>query len=212
MKKIGTALLTFSALCIMQACNDSSTGTTSSTDSSAVSVDTAGSRMSDTTNRMMDSSNRLGDTSTMNKAPLDKDATEFVTKAASGGMMEVELGKVAQQKAQNQRVKDFGSMMVTDHTQANDELKSIVSSKNGSVPSAMMPEHQKHVDELNNKTGAAFDKSYMKMMLEDHKKDVAEFKKTSEKSTDADIKNFAAKTLPVLQKHLDSAKAINSKM
>ena len=207
MKKISTAFLTFSALCIMQACNDSSTETTSSTDSTTVSADVSSS-MSDTTNRMMDSSNRLGDTSAMNRNPLDKDATEFVTKAASGGMMEVALGRVAQEKAASQRVKDFGNMMVTDHTQANDELKSLASSKNVTVPSTMMPEQQKHMDELSKKTGADFDKAYVKMMVNDHKKDVAEFKKASEKSTDADIKNFAAKTLPVLQKHLDSILAI----
>ena len=205
MKKISIVLLSLTACCVMQACNDSSTGTTSSTDSTSVTTDTAGSQMSDTTNRMMD-------TSAMNRAPLDKDATEFVNKAASGGMMEVELGKIAQDKAQSQRVKDFGGMMVTDHSQANDELKGIASSKNAAVPSALMPEHQKHLDDLSKKSGADFDKAYMKMMLDDHKKDIAEFKKTSEKSTDAEIKNFATKTLPVLQKHLDSAKAINNKM
>lgn len=161
----------------MQACNDSSTETTTSTDSTATINDTTGSQMTDTTNRMMDTSGRMSDASTMTKAPLDKDATEFVSKAARGGMMEVELGKVAQEKAKSQRVKDFGSMMVTDHTQANDELKSIASSKNTSVPSTMMPEHQKHMEELSKKSGVDFDKPYMKMMLDDHKKDVAEFKR-----------------------------------
>ncbi|MEP6595222.1 MAG: DUF4142 domain-containing protein [Ginsengibacter sp.] len=208
MKKISIAFLSLTACCLMQACNDSTTTQeTSSSDSSVTTMeDTSGSRMADT-------SNRMADTSSMRQAqPLDKDASDFVNKAASGGMMEVELGKIAQEKAKSQRVKDFGSMMVTDHTQANDELKSIASSKNVTVPSAMMADEQKHVDDLSKKSGDDFDKGYMKMMLDDHKKDVAEFKKTSEKSTDADIKNFAAKTLPVLQKHLDSAKAIHSKM
>jgi len=203
MKKISIAFLSVSAYCIMQSCNgDKTTDTsTTSTDSSTTTMtDSSGSRMADSSS-----------TSTMTPPaqPLNKDDSEFVTKAASGGMMEVELGKVAQEKAKSQRVKDFGSMMVRDHSQANDELKSIASSKNFTVPSAMLEDHQKHVDELKKKSGDDFDKAYMKMMLDDHKKDVSEFKETSEKATDADIKNFATKTLPVLQKHLDSAKAIH---
>ena len=91
-------------------------------------------------------------------------------------------------------------MMVTDHTDANDELKDIASSKNVTVPAAIMPDHQKHVDMLKNKSGADFDKAYMNMMVEDHKKDVAEFKKASGSSTDSDIKNFAGKTLTCFTK------------
>jgi putative membrane protein len=207
MKKLSIAFLSLSAFCIIQACNDSSTGTTSSTDSSAITTDTSGSQMADTTNRMVDTS-----ASGMSQ-PLDQDATEFVNKAASGGMMEVELGKMAQDKAKSQRVKDFGSMMVADHSRANDELKSIASSKNVTVPTtSITPEQQKEMDELSKKSGADFDKAYIKMMLDDHKKDVDEFKEAANKLTDADIKGFASKTLPVLQKHLDSVKAIHSKM
>src|SRR5205807_92955 len=92
-----------------------------------------------------DTSSKMQSTS----SNVDKDSKEFVLKAAGGGMMEVEAGKIAQQKAKNQRVKDFGSMMVTDHTKANDELKGIASSKNITIPSTLPPDEQKHVDELN---------------------------------------------------------------
>ena len=194
----------------MQSCNGNNTGSTSTTS------DTSATKMNDTAGTMSQSSNTATDTSAkmntaMNPADtLDKNAKNFVTKAARGGMMEVELGNVAQQQAKSQRVKDFGSMMVTDHTNANNELKSIASSKNVTVPDSLLPEERKHIDMLKKKTGTDFDKAYMNMMVEDHKKDVAEFKKESESSKNADIKNFAAKTLPVLQKHLDSAKAIHS--
>ncbi|MEO6454374.1 MAG: DUF4142 domain-containing protein [Ginsengibacter sp.] len=204
MKKISFAFLLVSACFILDSCNDDSTKTeTTSSDSSVVSDNT--SSMDTTASRMTDTA------SAMSSQMPDKDATDFVMKAGSGGMMEVELGKVAQDKAKSQRIKDFGSMMVTDHSNANDELKSIASSKNITIPSSLMPDHQKHVDMLKNKSGADFDKAYLSMMLDDHKKDVAEFKKASENSTDSDIKNFAAKTLPVLQKHLDSAQAIHNK-
>ena len=139
-------------------------------------------------------------------------APDFVMKAASGGMMEVALAKMAQQKAKNQRVKNFGKMLVQDHTKANNELKGIASSKSITVPSAMSAEHKSHVDSMSKMSGVDFEKHYMNMMVTDHQKDISDFKNASENLTDAEIKNFAAKTLPVLQKHLDSAQAINQNM
>lgn len=142
-----------------------------------------------------------------NKQVPDK-ASDFMVKAASGGMMEVELGKMAQDKAQNQRVKDFGAMMVKDHTAANTEMKTLADGKSVVLPSSLGEDHQKHVNDLNEKTGAEFDKAYMSMMVDDHKKDISEFEDAS-KNDDADVKAFASKTLPVLRTHLDSAQAIN---
>src|SRR5688500_3610290 len=139
-------------------------------------------------------------------------APDFVMKAASGGMMEVALAKMAQQKAKNQRVKNFGKMLVQDHTKANNELKGIASSKNLTVPSEMMPEHKSHVDSMRKMSGTDFEKHYMSMMVSDHQKDITDFRNASENLTDTELKNFASKTLPVLQKHLDSAQAINQNM
>jgi putative membrane protein len=154
------------------------------------------------------------DTGTMvNKMQaVDNNTADFVKNAASGGMMEVQLGQLAQKNAKSQRVKNFGNMMVTDHSKANDELKSLASSKNISVPAAMKEDEQKDYNELSKKTGADFDKAYMTMMVNDHKKDISEFKNASQGLKDSDIKNFASKTLPVLQKHLDSAQAIHGKL
>ncbi|HEX2976404.1 MAG TPA: DUF4142 domain-containing protein [Bacteroidales bacterium] len=132
----------------------------------------------------------------------------FLNEAASGGMMEVELGRYAQENAVNTRVKNFGAMMVRDHSKANEELKSLASSKSLTLPSSMDEKHMNKVNELKGKTGADFDKEYMKEMVDDHEKDVDEFRKQSENAKDADIKAFAAKTLPILQTHQDSAKAI----
>jgi putative membrane protein len=135
-----------------------------------------------------------------------------VQKALSGGMMEVELGNLASSKAQNPRVKNFGSMMVTDHSAAGNELKQMATSNNIAVQGNMLPEHQGHVDMLKNKSGAAFDKAYMDMMVKDHKKDIDEYKKAANNLSVSQYKMFASKTLPVLQKHLDSAQAIHKNM
>lgn len=157
----------------------------------------------------------MGDTgmSTATTTPVtDAAVNSFVQKALSGGMMEVELGNMASANAQSQRVKDFGAMMVADHSQAGNELKSMATSNAIQVPAEMMPEHRKHVDMLRDKKGASFDKAYMDMMVKDHKEDIDAFKKASTNLTEAGYKNYAAKTLPVLQKHLDSAQAINRKL
>lgn len=155
-----------------------------------------------------------GDTlSAVVQEPINDAAiTAFVQKTLSGGMMEIELGNIASGSGGNQRVKDFGSMMVADHSQAGDELKQLAAANSISVPAAMLPEHQAHVDMIKNKTGAAFDKAYMDMMVKDHEKDVAAFKKASAELTVPAYKSYALKTLPVLEKHLDSARAIHKNL
>lgn len=140
---------------------------------------------------------------------VDKDAADFAVEAANGGMMEVALGKLAQQKGVDKRVKSFGEMMVTDHTAANDKLKSLAMSKNITLPDSMGTDARKHYDELQKKTGRDFDKAYISMMEDDHKKDVDAFMKASQNLKDADLKTFASETLPTLQKHLDSVTVIN---
>jgi putative membrane protein len=132
----------------------------------------------------------------------------FMVEAASGGMMEVQLGKYASANAGSAAVKQFGQMMVTDHTKANTELTSIAQAKSIAIPNVPGDKHQHHIDDLSKKKGAEFDKDYMSMMVDDHEEDVKKFEDVSKNAKDADIRAFAAKTLPVLKKHLDAAKKI----
>lgn len=187
----------------MIACNDSNTG----------ADDTKASDTTSKTEPMNVDSSQQGITkSNIDATPLDEKSGKWVTEAAGGGMMEVALGQTAQQQAASQRVKDFGAMMVRDHTQANDDLKAIANAKNFSLPATMPEKHQKHVDDLTKKQGKDFDKAYMKMMVNDHEEDVKKFEKAASDATDPAIKDFAARTLPVLRMHLDSAKAINKQL
>jgi len=133
----------------------------------------------------------------------------FVTKAAEGGMAEVELGKMAQEKGTSQQVKDFGQRMVTDHSKANDELKSLAQTKNITLPSHVGPHEKATMDRLSKLSGAAFDRAYMQAMLMDHKKDVNEFRHESMAGKDSDVKSFASKTLPTLEDHLKMAQDAN---
>ncbi|MGE5519222.1 MAG: DUF4142 domain-containing protein [Candidatus Dadabacteria bacterium] len=141
--------------------------------------------------------------------PFEKEDSTFVMKAAIGGLEEVASGNLAQQNAVNQRVKDFGAMMVRDHSKANDELKALAARHGLSIPDSLPAEKQKHQQAMQKMKGKAFDNHYVQMMLTDHKKDVAEFEKQSQSAKDNDLKTWATNTLPVLKTHLDSIQAIS---
>ena len=128
-----------------------------------------------------------------------KDKT-FMKKAAKGGMMEVTMGKMAEQNAQSDDVKSFGKRMVTDHSKANDELKSIASKKGFQLPS------KEHSGKWTS------DKAYMDMMVKDHEKDLAEFKEEASSGSDPDVKKFADDTAKMVQEHLDLAKETHGKL
>ncbi len=150
-----------------------------------------------------------GTNSGMAKSDLARGDRKFVEEAAAGGMAEVELGKLAQQKATNEQVKQFGARMVQDHTKANDELKALASSKGVQLPAGPTKSQQRDMDKMNKLSGAEFDRDYTKHMLADHKKDVSLFEKQSKSGKDADLKAFAGKTLPTLQEHLQMVQALN---
>lgn len=139
---------------------------------------------------------------------------EFVLDAAKGGMAEVELGQLAADKASSDDVKKFGQRMVSDHSKANDELKSLAQSKSITLPSDVDAKDKATHDRLAKLSGAAFDRAYMQHMLADHRKDVNEFKKESTAGKDSEVKAWASKTLPTLEEHLrlaqDTTKAVGT--
>jgi putative membrane protein len=144
--------------------------------------------------------------------PVDKADADFAVEAANGGMMEVTLGKYAEQNAVNPRVKEFGAMMVRDHVKSNEELKQLAAAKNITLPVATGGDAQKSMDDLLKKTGLAFDKAYMDMMVDDHKTTIDLFEKAQSDSKDEQVKSFITNTLPKLKMHLDSAQAINARI
>jgi putative membrane protein len=137
-------------------------------------------------------------------AALSAKDKAFMKEAAKGGRMEVDMGKMAQKQGKNADVKSFGSRMVTDHTKANNQLKSLAKKKGVSLDDAA-PKMEKMGD-------ATFDKDYMAAMVKDHEKDVAEFEKEAKDGSDPDVKAWASKTLPTLKKHLELAKAAQAKV
>jgi putative membrane protein len=138
----------------------------------------------------------------------------FVRDAAEGGMAEVELGKLAEQKASSEDVKKFGERMVNDHSKANDQLKQIASNQGITLPAKLDAKDRALKVRLSKLNGESFDHVYMENMVRDHKKDIADFQKESSSGSDAAVKQFASETLPILQEHLQQAESIapNTKM
>ena len=137
------------------------------------------------------------------------DDKKFLKDAAQGGMAEVELGKLAAEKASSPDVKQFGQKMVDDHMKANDQLKEVASKESVTIPDGLDSKHQSRIDKLSKLSGPQFDKAYMKDQLKDHEQDVQQFRTEAQYGTDPNIKQFATATLPVLQQHLELAKNID---
>jgi putative membrane protein len=126
----------------------------------------------------------------------------------------VQAGKMAQDKAQNADVKSFAGMLVTDHSASNQELQALAQQKGVTLPPSLPQKQQMKIDKM--AKAKDFDKAFIQEQgIEDHKDDIKDFEKASKDAKDPDVKAFAAKTLPVLQKHLQRAqeisKAIKSK-
>jgi putative membrane protein len=139
-------------------------------------------------------------------SPADR---TFATKAAGGGQAEVALGRLAADKAGSQPVRQFGQQMVTDHSQANQDLQAIAKQQNLTLPSKPDSTGVATEQRLQASSGPAFDAAYTRDMVQDHQKDVADFQKEASSGQDPALKAFAQKYLPVLQHHLQMAQQIN---
>jgi putative membrane protein len=135
----------------------------------------------------------------------DKD---FFKHAAEAGIAEVEAGKLAESKGSSAAVKDFGAMMVKDHTEANDKLKSIAATENVELPSSSGARHMATKAKLEVLTGDTFDKSYIKGQIAAHQQTAALLKKEIASGQDAKAKAFAQETLPTVQAHLKKIRQI----
>jgi putative membrane protein len=140
-------------------------------------------------------------------ADSNPDAT-FYKKAAEGGIAEVAAGNLAQQKGNSQAVKDFGAMMVKDHSAANDKLQVLAASKSISLPTSASIGEMATKAKLDVLSGDTFDKSYIKSQIKDHRGAIALFNKEIASGQDPDAKAFASATLPTLRMHLKKVDAL----
>lgn len=138
--------------------------------------------------------------------------TDFVNKVAIKGLMEVQLGQIAQQKALSQQVKDFGKMMEKDHGDANNKLKTAVQSLSLTLPASLDQEHQNKIDDMNKKTGKDFDTEYMNEMVRDHENDIKDFEDAQKNLPTGELKTWVDNTLPVLRQHHIQAQTIQDQL
>jgi putative membrane protein len=130
---------------------------------------------------------------------------KFIQDAAKGGMMEVHMGRLGAEHGSSADVKTFSQRLINDHTKANHELADLAKKKGVTLPADNPTAAPKGLD---SKTGTDFDKTFAKIAVEDHEKDIKEFEKEANSGSDPDVKEWASKTLPTLQAHLDEAKAL----
>jgi putative membrane protein len=135
---------------------------------------------------------------------------QFMKKAAEGNKAEVELGKMALQKGSSDAVKSFGRRMMNDHQQATEQLESVAGKLGVTIPNKVNAKDQATKDRLYKLSGKEFDEAYMREMVKDHTKDVAEFKREASSASNPEVKNFARQTLPTLESHLKEAQKIAS--
>lgn len=152
--------------------------------------------------------NRSTDSAEMNTVDSLGADKIFLVEAASGGMMEKQLGQYVAANGASAAVKQFARMMVKDHSNADSIITTLAQVKAIAIPNVPGDDHQRHIDELSRKKGAELDKDYMSLMVEDHEEDIRKFEDASKNARDPDVKAFATNTLPILRKHLEQAKKI----
>lgn len=196
MKMFLKNLLAIYLMVVLQACSN---GDRNGRDETAKEITDT---MSDTTRRAQ--------TATAD-VDLNGDGKMFVSRAASGGMMEVEAAGLALKRSKNKSVKDFAAQMLKDHSKVNEELRKIADEKGIQLAQTLPAEHSGHLDEMNTLADRAFDVQYLRMMINDHKSTVQLFTDGS-RLADPKLKAFSIKTLPVIQDHYNKAIAIGKNL
>lgn len=144
-----------------------------------------------------------------NGSDLASADVKFLQKAAEDGLAEVQLAQLAQHKALRDEVRQFAQRIADDHAKANEQLKSIAAAHHVQLPTTLDRRHERETSKLSQLVGGDFDRAYMSRMVSEHRKDVREFRKRANAKAQTDATRFAAATLPVLETHLEMARATN---
>lgn len=140
---------------------------------------------------------------------LSEQETKFAIDAANGSMAEIQLGEMARSKSNTPEVKEFGRMMIEDHSKANEALKIIATDKNIQLPAKASEDKQQVAIQLSSKNGNDFDKAYIAQMVKDHKASIELFETGQKTVKDTALKAFIDNTLPVLRKHMQQVSTLN---
>jgi putative membrane protein len=142
---------------------------------------------------------------------MEKDA-DFVADAVAANYAEIKMAKLATQRSSNSEVKEIARMLEADHTKVLNELKTLAQSKAITVPVEEKDEAKRKMERLTDENGEDFDKKWLEQMEDSHEKSIGKFEKRADKGEDADIKAFAAKTLPHLRMHKEKIDACQERV
>jgi putative membrane protein len=145
------------------------------------------------------------------KTLADDLGVSLIRNGIEGGMTEIKASSLAATNSQNADVKNLAEKMIADHSSADSSLLLIEDDKLITEKDTISGEHRELIDSLAKKTGADFDKAYIAMMIKDHKEAVELFTAASDDKNQT-IQDFARKTLPTIQMHLDDAKKIEASL
>jgi putative membrane protein len=193
MKKLSYVFMIALAAYALQGCHSASKSASSNADSLTQATDTTAAAKT-------------------GSVKVDSADASFAMNASGGNLAEIAIAKLALQKTTNPQIKEFANMMITDHGSANAALAAIAKTKNLTLPAAVSADVQKDIDNLSKKSGKAFDKAYVDAMYDGHKQALAMFKNAETMCADPDLKAFATKTEPVIQKHFDAISKIKADM
>lgn len=205
MKKLKMYALAACTLVWGLGCSSTNTGTSTASGSDFDPTSTT------TTNRGSNATitgNSINFNTDTNTETAAIDSTSFPNVAASSSMFELLSSQEVQSRGVHPQVRQFAEQMITDHTKSSAELKSIATDYKFALPDAMIPRHQRMLQEIRNAEAKDFDEAYMDGQVMAHREAVTLFERAAKNETNPALKAFASKTLPALKMHLDKAKTI----
>ncbi len=146
------------------------------------------------------------------QANLTEQDRNFLQDMAQGNRVEVQLGRIAEQKATDPEVKDFARRMINDHSKLQNQLETFASARNLKLPTSTTTQQQNLVSQLQGASSSDFDRQYITTMLQEHKQDIAKVQQQMAATQDPAVQDLAAKTLPILQNHVRIAEHIAGRM
>jgi putative membrane protein len=138
--------------------------------------------------------------------------TRFIREVTSDNLLEVSLGKLAEQKAENSAVKQFGRRMETDHTKLQNDWVNMATTNGLTLRTGMGARHRAKLDRLQKLSGKNFDKAYMTMAIQGHKDDIDFFQKEGQAVHSSPVRDLVTKGLPVLQDHFKQSKEVGAQV
>jgi len=166
--------------------------------------------MAQTSGKTMSQSSEATSQQTQNT--LTPEEKRFLDKAMIDNMAQIEMGRMAQQKSQNDQIRQFGQTLVTDHQNAQDKLQKLAEQYNVTLPSSLDQRHRAEANRLSGLAGAQFDRQFLQTQVTDQQNAMQKFKNMSENAKDQAVKQYASNTVTVLQKHVNTAQNLQQHM